>query len=167
MYGFPDLKILWKYTQESNTVDFDDWPPVDLQMVVLTSSDIWLAFYCQIWIPRCKKNYEKIPIGPQQYLLMIDLQWTSNYDLQWQLWPPVTFEQYSSDRYGFPDTKNLWKDTHKSNTVDFNDWPPVDLQLWPPNGSYDLQWHLSSILVPDLDSPIPKTYEKTPVSPMQ
>ena len=54
-------------------------------MVVLTSSDIWLAFYCQIWIPRCKKNYEKIPIGPQQYLLMIDLQWTSNYDLQMEV----------------------------------------------------------------------------------
>ena len=34
-------------------------------------------------------------------------------------------------------------------------------------GIYDLQWHLSSIIVPDLDSKIQKTYEKTPLSPMQ
>ena len=67
---------------------------------------------------------------------MIDLQLTSNYDLQ-------------SARFGLPNTKNLWKDTQKSNLLDFTDWPQVNLQMWPSNGIYDLKWHLSSIIVPD------------------
>ena len=98
---------------------------------------------------------------------MIDLQLTFNYDLQMAVVTSSDIWAVFSARYGFPDTKNLWKDTHKSNTVDFNDWPPVDLQFWPPNSSYDLQWYLSSILVPDLDFQIQKTYEKTPISPIQ
>ena len=93
--------------------------------------------------------------------------WSPIMTFKWHLWPPVTSEQYFSARFGFPNTKNLWKDTHKSNTVDFNDWPPVDLQFWPPNSSYDLQWHLSSILVPDMDSQVQKTNIKTPICAIQ
>ena len=98
---------------------------------------------------------------------MIDLQLTSNYDLQIAVMTSMTSEQYFSARFGFSNTKNLWKDTHKSNTVDFNDWPPIDLQFWPPNSSYDLQWHLSSILVPDMDSQVQKTNIKTPICAIQ
>ena len=60
-----------------------------------------------------------------------------------------------------------YKDTHKSNTVEFNVWLPVDLQFWPSSGGYDLQWHLSSILMPVMDSPTQKSYKRTPTSDIQ
>ena len=52
-------------------------------------------------------------------------------------------------------------------TVDFDVWPPFDLKSWPPNDSYDLQWHLSGILMPDMNSQIRKSYKKTPISAVQ
>ena len=114
-----------------------------------------------------KKTYKKTPVSPYSRFKCLTSSWPFILTSKWQLRPLVTSDWYSSARYGFLDTKNLWKDTNKSNTVDFIYWPPVDLQFWPLNGIYDLQWHLSSVLVPDLDSPIPKTYEKTPISPIQ
>ena len=111
-----------------------------------------------LWKDTHKSNTVDLNIWPP-----IDLHfWLPNG----KLWPPVTYEQYSIARYEFSDTKNLWKNTHKSNTV-LNVWPPDDLQFWPPNGSWDLKWHLIGILVPDMDYQIPKTYEKTPISPIQ
>ena len=87
-------------------------------------------------------------------------RWPLILTSKWQLRPPVTFDWFSSARYGFLDTTNLWKDTHKSNTVDFNNWTPVDLQFWPSKGRYDLQWHLSSILLQDMDLQIQKNLWK-------
>jgi hypothetical protein len=135
---------------------------LDLYIAVMTSSDIWAVFLCHVWIPRSKnpmKIHQKSntvdfndwpPVDLQMVVLTSSDIWLAFYC---QIWIPRC-------------KKKLWKDTHRSTTVSFNDWPPVDLQLWPPNGSYDLQWHLSSILVTDMDSLIQKTYEKTPISPI-
>jgi len=134
------------------------WPPVTSEQY----------FSARFGFPDTKKPMKRQPKVQYSRFKWLTSSWPLIMTSKWQLWLPVTSEQYHSARFGFPDTKkNLWKDTHKYKTVDFNDWPPVDLQFWFLSGSCDLPWHLSSILVQDLDSQIPKTYEKTPISPIQ
>ena len=167
-YGFPETKIL--YTHKCCTVDFDVWPRCDLQFGPPNDSyDLqWhlSSILMQDMNSLTLKSYNRTPRSAPSRFSCLTSSWPLILTSKQQLWPPVLSEQYSNARYGIPDTKILWKDDHKYYSVYFNVRPPFDLKYWPPNGSYDLQWHLNSIPLPDMDSPTQKSYKRTPISVM-
>ena len=114
-------------------------------LALIYCSDVTVGLLLDMDSQIQKNTYKKKPISQCSRFKCLTSSWPPILTSKWQLRPLVTSDWYSSARYGFQDTKNLWKDTQKYNLANFIHWPPVDLQLWPPNGSCDLQWHLSSV----------------------